>query len=260
MRFKLAGLNPDVADRLRPFLEGLSSLPGATPNAVTLFGSALTPDYLPGKSDVNVLLYRERPDHDFLDGLFRLSWRFRPKRIAPPLVLTPEYLRGALDATPIELFDLQLNHRTLFGEDFLGRLEIDRDHLRLHCEQQLRRLYLHLQQMYVRVGGDPTELRELLRMSLTGYLAVFRALLFMLEAPIPRSRQDTILALGRRLKLAVTPVQEVAELRRLGVRVDVDALKRIYLSFYEFVGDLIYEVDAMGPLPAPKPQAARPHA
>lgn len=246
MRFRLAGLDPDVVERLRPFLDDLESLPGERPQAVLLFGSALTPDYLPGKSDVNVLLYRPMPERAYLHALFLLAWRHRPKRLAPPLLLTPEYLRGAMDATPIELFDLKLNHRCLYGEDFLDTLRISRAHLRLHCEHQLRRLYLHLQQMYVRVGGDPTELRELLRTGLVGYLAVFRALLFMLGAPLPTARQETILALGRKLELDVRAVQAVSDLRNRGVRVDVDELTGIYLGFYEFVGGLLFRVDRMG--------------
>jgi len=245
MRYRLAGIAPDAAERLRPFLEELGRLPGPVPLSVLLYGSAVTPDYLPGRSDVNVLIYRDPPDGPYLDELFRLAWRHRPRRIAAPLVLTPQYLQGAMDATPIEIFDLKLNYRLLFGEDFLQPVRIARSHLRLHCEHQLRRLYLHLQQSYIRVGGDPTELRELLRSSLVGYLAVFRALLTLLGGRLPPARDETIVELGRRMELDVRPVQAVADLRRRGVRADVDALKREYLALHGFVGQLMYRVDAM---------------
>jgi hypothetical protein len=56
-------------------------------------------------------------DLKFLKFLAPLGKKFGRKRIAAPLIMTPEYIDTSLDVFPIEFFNIQQLHLTVYGDD-----------------------------------------------------------------------------------------------------------------------------------------------
>src|SRR5215469_3494145 len=105
---------------------------GANINSVILFGSAVSGDFHPDRSNLNMFCVLRDASFDSLRALTPVAkWWDRQKQ-PPPLCMTREELDRSTDVFPIELLDMQQNHRVLFGEDVLAGLQIP---MSLHLEQ-----------------------------------------------------------------------------------------------------------------------------
>jgi hypothetical protein len=152
-------------------------------------GSAVIPDYNQKLSDINSVVVLHDMDLKFIAFLAPLGKKFGKKRIAAPLVMTPEYIRTALDAFPIEFLDFKLIHKTVYGPDILKDLEIAGPHLRLQCEREIKTKLIGLRQGYLSSLGKKELLTAILVRSVAGTMALFRAIISLLgkEPPIARS-------------------------------------------------------------------------
>ena len=66
-----------------------------------------------------------------------------------PLVLTPNDLERSTDVFPVKFQTMKWHHRRLCGEDLLSALDIDRGHLRLRVEQEVKNLLFRLRRFYI---------------------------------------------------------------------------------------------------------------
>ncbi|MBI3271552.1 MAG: hypothetical protein HYZ53_21355 [Planctomycetes bacterium] len=244
-RFRLAGLHTDVVRRLVPFLEDAHAVAGDGLLSTYLFGSAITRDYAPGRSDLNTLFVFDRLDRPLVGRFFRTYWSYGRYLIAPPILMPRDHLLASVDVLPMQLLDLKLAHHCLYGEDFLAKLHVRREHLRLECEREARRLFLDMQRRLIAHGGDATELREALRQISRRYLPLFRAILVLLGRRIPSTRAETVLRAGADLGVDAGPVHRAEELLAHGVRVDVDDLRAVYVDLYGFVEEIATRLDGL---------------
>lgn len=86
----------------------------------------------------------------------RDAWR--EVRVEPFLLTTSE-VRAAADVFPTKLLDIQRHHVVLLGDDPFHDLVVDREHLRLRVEQELRNVSMRLRRIYVGSGRDAQRLR-----------------------------------------------------------------------------------------------------
>lgn len=192
----VTGLNPAVAGTITPMLEDLLGEHAANIHSFHLVGSAVIPDYNEKLSDINSVLVLKTMDLRVLVFLAPLGKRYGKKRIAAPLVMTPEYIETSLDAFPVEFLDFKLIHKTVYGHDLLQGLRITMPNLRLQCEREIKTKLIGLRQGYVSSLGKKEEIAAVLVRSFTGSMALFRAIITLLgkEPPIPRT--DVITMLG----------------------------------------------------------------
>jgi hypothetical protein len=190
------GLNPAVADKITPMLEDLLREHAANIHSFHLVGSAVIPDYNEKLSDINSMLVLKTMDLRVLAFLAPLGKKYGRKRLAAPLVMTPEYIKASLDAFPIEFLDFKHIHKTVYGHDLLQDLRITMPNLRLQCEREIKTKLIGLRQGYVSSLGKKEEIAAVLVRSFTGSMALFRAIITLLgkEPPIPRT--DVITTLG----------------------------------------------------------------
>jgi predicted nucleotidyltransferase len=176
---------PDVQARLRQLCDELSRALGAKLAAVVLYGGVARGRYRPGASDVNLLIILSDVSAETLStvaGPLRAAWR--AARVEP-LALTPDELRRVAAVFPTKILDIQERHIVLHGQDPLAGLTVDKQHLRLRTEQELRNLALRLRRRYFAAYDDPTDLALALRRVARG-LAVQLSMLLRLEGkPIP---------------------------------------------------------------------------
>jgi predicted nucleotidyltransferase len=190
------GLNPAVAGKITPMLEDLLREHASNIHSFHLVGSAVIPDYDEKLSDINSLVVLKAMDLRVLAFLAPLGKKYGKKRIAAPLVMTPEYIKTSLDAFPVEFLDFKLIHKTVYGSDLLRDLRIDLPHLRLQCERELKTKLIGLRQGYISSLGKKDAIAAVLVRSFTGSMALFRAIISLLGKEPPILRADVITMLG----------------------------------------------------------------
>jgi hypothetical protein len=143
---------------------------------LALYGSAAGDDWVAGRSDVNLAVVVAEVSLEVLDALAPVVGA-RPRAIALPLVLDPEYLDGARDTFPMELADLARQHRVLAGRDVLAAIRVEPAAVRRQCEQEARGKLLRLRALYLETAGDPAALERVMVESLKSFLIVLRHML-----------------------------------------------------------------------------------
>ena len=196
------GLNPAVADKITPMIEDLLREHASNIHSFHLVGSAVIPDYNEKLSDINSVVVLKTMDLRVLTFLAPLGKKYGKKRIAAPLVMTPEYIETSLDAFPVEFLDFKLIHKTLYGQDLLQDLRITMSNLRPQCEREIKTKLIGLRQGYISSLGEKKGIAAVLVRSFTGSMALFRTIIFLLgkEPPIPRAEVITMLGAATGIK------------------------------------------------------------
>ncbi len=153
--------------------------------SIMLYGSGAKGEYIPKKSDINFLIVLSENGIEQIGKALDFIPKWRQRAVAVPLLVTKSYIASALDVYPIEFLDMKTHHRLVFGEDVLTDLQIDKNHLRLQIERELRGKLLALRQGFLNTGNDRDSLRTMLAGTVSTFTAIFDALLFLKGEQLP---------------------------------------------------------------------------
>jgi hypothetical protein len=193
----LEGLHASVRSDVAAYCDKLAAVLGPNLKAISAYGSATGPDFISGKSDVNLVVVVEKAGEEVLTSLLDTVKWGRKRRIVAPLLLTPGYIKASLDVFPIEFTEIKKSQALLIGEDFFGALEAKPLELRLECESQLRAAALRTRQAYLEIGLAKRGAEEVLHASLTSLIPVMRSMLRLKGEAVPRTKPDVLKAIER---------------------------------------------------------------
>jgi len=175
----------DAVDKVvAPFLAQADTALGPAYSAV-LYGSAARGDFVPGRSDINLMLVVDELSPAVLGTLGGAFAGWRKSRYDPPLLISLAEWARATDVFPLEITDMRSAYRVLRGLDPLAALEVDRADLRRALEREFRGKLLRLRQGYVAGAGDPKALGTLAGQSAATVMVLLRGLLRLLDQPVP---------------------------------------------------------------------------
>ncbi len=207
-----------------------------------IVGSAVIPDYDEKLSDINSVVLLHNMDLRFIAFLAPLGRKYGKKRIAAPLVMTPEYISDSLDAFPVEFLDFKLIHKTIYGDDVLQDLQIAAPELRLQCEREIKTKLIHVRQGYISSLGKKEKLSVALVTSFTGSMALFRAIITLLGKKPPVQRSEVIQTFVREAKLETDIFEKLLKLKANLIRPSEQELHTFFEHYYlalEAIGKII---------------------
>ena len=177
--------------------------------AVIMYGSAVTSEYCPGKSDINLVVVLDDDSVSEIGKSVPIIHTWSKRRVAIPFFMSRTFIASALDVYPVEFLDIRTNYRVLFGEDVFASLTLDNNNLRLQCERELRGVAIHLRSAYVAAEGRSKVLAGLLEASIKKLLPVYKALLTLHGVPIPNHRAAIVAAIEQNVIPRSTILMEV---------------------------------------------------
>jgi hypothetical protein len=169
--------------------------------SVILYGSSITSEYDPKRSDLNFLVVLTEEGIERLDLAHERVANWHKKKVATPLFLTKTYIESSLDTFPIEFLNIRRNYSLIVGEDVLEGISFKRDFIRMQCERELKGKLLLLRERYVETRGKPKILEELIHASVPTFIFVFKGLLYLLGKEVPETKKETVSMLGQELNL-----------------------------------------------------------
>jgi hypothetical protein len=242
-----SGLNPAVVKKISPMIEDLLRVHEANMHSIHIVGSAVLQDYDEKLSDINSLVLLHDMDLRFITYLAPLGKKYGKKRIAAPLVMTPEYVNRSLDAFPVEFLDFKLIHRTIYGPDMLQDLPIAAPELRLQCEREIKTKLINVRQGYISSLGEKEQLAAALVRSITGSMALFRAIIMLLGKEPPIQRMDVIHAVVHAAKLDTDVFEKLLQLKTNVIKPSEQELHVFFEHYYralESLGKIIDDLHA----------------
>lgn len=190
----------------------LNALTGLSASAV-LYGSAARGDWIPGRSDVNLLLLVDDVTPASLLRLTPAVTEWHTKGFAPPLIMGREEWARSADVFPIEITDMQLSHRVICGVDPVQGVVVDRSDLREAVEKELRGKLVRLRQAYVRFGDSGAILGGFAVASISTYFALLRCIAVLSGRAPGGSSAETAASFSGELGADAAVAAEIAEHR-----------------------------------------------
>jgi hypothetical protein len=175
-----------------PLTEDYKKVFGKDLVSLILYGSAAGGHYVKGKSDINLLVVLTPESVNKLEESLATVKQWKKSRVAVPWVMTREFIESSLDCYPIEFLNMKNSHILIYGEDVLEKLNFKPEDLRLQIERELKGKLILLRQSYLETEGDTRQLKQLISRSLTAFVSIFNALLYLKQAPVPQNRRETI--------------------------------------------------------------------
>lgn len=240
-------LHDTAVERFKPFQDDILKSHKDNIHSITIFGSALTDDFDPEKSDVNSVLVLNKMDLGFLEVLASLGKTYGKKGISAPLIMTPEYVMHSVDVFPIEFLNIKLLHETLFGEDLFQPLVIERKDLRLQCERELKVRLIGLRQGYISSMGDAKILSELFINTISGYIPLFRGVILLLRKEPPLKNEDVLQVLKDASGVNTQVFKTMLRQKRQKTKLAISHLNEIFKDYYaavEKLGDITDGIEA----------------
>ncbi len=236
----------DAKKRFTPFLEELLGTAKEKIDSVQVTGSALTPNYDPQRSDINSVVVLKEMDLKFLGVLAPLGKKYGKKRVAAPLIMTPVYIENSLDVFPVEFLNIRWVHRTLFGADPFAEIEVQRPDLRRQCERELKVRLIGMRQNYLSASGDRKILMESFLQAFSGYIPLFRSILFLLGKEPPLDMADVLTEMEAGTGRSMEVFRKVLRARQQKTKFSMDELNLLFETAYnaiEALGEITNDIE-----------------
>lgn len=240
---EITEINREALYKIEEFQKDISSGAGDNLHSFYIVGTVLTPDYDPRKSDINSIVVLKQMDLEFLKYLASLGKRYKKKSISAPLIMTPEYIEKSLDVFPIEFLNFKLIHKALAGDDILEHVEIKTRHLRLQTERELKSKLIWLRQGYISSLGDKKLLTEGLSESITSYMPLLRAIIYLFGETPPVRRRDVLVRLGNLTGVKTDIFEKMLLLRRGEISLSERELESAFEEYYHATEEITKRVD-----------------
>jgi hypothetical protein len=139
--------------------------------------------------------------------------------VAVPLVMTKAFIESSLDCYPIEFLNMKNSHILIYGENVLEQLKFKPEDLRLQIEKELKGKLVLLRQAYLETEGGSRQLKQLISRSLTAFISIFNALIYLKQRSAPQKKRDTIKEVSK-----LFTVDAEVFLKCIDIKEDVDKL------------------------------------
>lgn len=209
-----SSLQEDAHEPLRGFLRSVKQRQDLTPQAVLVYGSAARGEFLPGYSNVNLLILLEQATQPVLQAWAGLGKPWDSEKIIAPLLLTQDDLRQSSEVFPLEFLNVSDHHVLLQGTDPFPDLPVNAARLLFQCEQELRGNLLRIRQRYVEGWARVEAVQALLPLSLTALIPCLRGVYRLLNRPSVTKSDAVLRELNVALNLDPTVFLDVWQMKR----------------------------------------------
>jgi len=245
-------ISKDTKEKIDEFVRRVREAAGPNVESIILFGSAVSGDFHPGLSNLNLLCVLGDSSFAALQALAPVAkWWDRQKQ-PPPLCMTRRELERSTDVFTIELLDMQQHHRVLFGDNVVQGLRISTRLHRVQVEYELREKLILLRQQILLAAGTDSRLWDLVLHSVPSFGTLFRHALIALGDNSQSGRREAVDALAKRIGFDLSTVHQALDVRERKAdpkKMNINDLAARYVSAVEKVTTAVDEAldsDASG--------------
>ena len=236
----------DIQKTVQALYGTLNQELGSNMLSLTLVGSAVTDDFVSGKSDINSVLVVNNVDEQFLSVLAAMGPQMGRKRLRAPLLMTPSYIERSCDVFAVEWLDFQKFHQTVHGADPFESLTFQKEHVRLQCEKQLKSILIQIRQGYISSAEKKDILAAVLTSAAKELLPYLRAMLWLEDVERLGNCQDTFEQIKTRFSVDMQPLKTAFAFRYEKLRKDSEQIKLLFTQAYKVIESLSDIADQWG--------------
>ena len=235
-------------ERFTAFIDDLRSTHGSNLSSVILYGSAAAGDFVPKRSDYNILVALHKIGPADLRNAHACIREWARMGNPVPVYFTVSELKNAADVFPIEFHQMSIARKVLFGPDVLADMIISDKFLRLQAEYELRSKLIQLRRQYIPASTTVDGLTKLMSDSLASFAALFRAVLILKGFEPPATKHEIVGQTSRRLGIDGAPFDKIFDIRenRFTEKLDERSANQLFGEYMEQIENVINAVDSIG--------------
>jgi hypothetical protein len=243
VKWTIDGLPEETQQLLRSYVKDVAQVYGNQVESLLLYGSAVRGEFLPGRSNLNLLLFVSSYDVAVLKKYNDLHKRWSKEQLVVPLFLTTADLESAAFVFPLEYQDIYEWHRVLWGQDPFVGFKVDSRHLTSEVLQALRGNLLRVRQRLVEGGSTEEAMTILLPLSITALLPVLRGTQRLLDRPVLSHGEPLLKDLEVHFGINLTGLRDALLLKRGQISPGHKEVPRLMDRYLESLGKLVTTVE-----------------
>jgi len=216
-----------LATHINDFVDELDHSLGSSMVSVVMYGGMVKSKSIKDTDPINLMVVVREITTKILDQVSEPYMMSRRKDQLQLLTLSKEDLLSSTDVFPIKFLDMQQDYRVLKGEDLVKDLDVNRGHLRLRCEQEMKNLMLSLRQAYLKNSTRPKALSGVMKKSYSAFLSAADVLAELSTGSVYRSSEE-ILQAADGIGINITPLRRIQELNKGKIFTDPADQKKVY--------------------------------
>ena len=202
---------------------------------ICVAGSALTSDFVAGKSRINTILIFREESLELLDGISAMGKLFKKHNFDMPLITTLHQIERSCDVFGVEYLDISLNHKTILGNSPFESLIIDKSDVRMQCERELKADMIRLRQGYIASKFGGASLSDILISCGSGLVPYLRAMLWLCDKQRQPLTEPTIDVSSDLLGFGGEPLKKIIALKHKKARLNSSEQKEAMRYMYSLV-------------------------
>ncbi|WP_455244019.1 hypothetical protein [Petrachloros mirabilis] len=170
----IEGLPEETLGLVHAYAKDVKAVFGEQLEGLLIYGSAVRGEFLPGRSNLNMLFVISNFDAPTLKLYAPIHKRWSKEQVVVPLFLTDQELQTSSVLFPLEFVEIQEYHRVLGGRDPFVGFHVDGGRLKDEVMQGFVSHVLRLRQRFAEGGGTNDAVTILLPLSITSLLPLLR--------------------------------------------------------------------------------------
>ncbi|MCM8785137.1 MAG: nucleotidyltransferase domain-containing protein, partial [Candidatus Omnitrophica bacterium] len=131
---------------IKNFIYKLEQVLGEKLKSCVLYGSYLKGTYKKGVSDINLLVIVDSLEYKDLRDIEKKISKYAYKNFLNVFFFPEWFFLKSSDVFPVEWQDIKENSLVIYGNDYIKKIEINKEHLRIELERKIKQLFLDFQQ------------------------------------------------------------------------------------------------------------------
>ncbi len=210
----IEGLPEETQRLLQAYAKDVKGAFGDQLEGLLIYGSAVRGEFLPGRSNLNLLLVLTGYDAVTLKRYEPVHKRWSKEGVIIPLFLTDQEIKTSSALFPLEFLEIQEHHRVLGGRDPFVGFHVDGSRVGDAVMQGLAGHVLRLRQRFVEAGGANDAVMILLPLAITSIVPLLRGVQRMREWPVLTQSDAVIKDVADRLQIDLQGFHEALMLKR----------------------------------------------
>jgi hypothetical protein len=210
----IEGLPGDTQKLLQTYAKEVKGAFREQLEGLLIYGSAVRGEYLPGRSNLNLMLLVTGYDAGMLKRYEPVHKRWSKEGVITPLFLTDQEVRTSSALFPLEFLEIQEHHRVLGGRDPFVGFHVETGRVRDAVMQGLASHVIRLRQRFAEVGGANDAVLILLPLALTSLVPLLRGIQRLRKWPVLPASESVIKDVADRLQVDLQGVHDALMLKR----------------------------------------------
>jgi hypothetical protein len=230
------------------FLDDVKATHGKNLASVILYGSAAAGDFVPTKSNYNLLIALNKITPKDLRNAHGCMREWAKMGHPVPVYFTVDELQNAADVFPIEFHNMERARKVLYGADVLADVAISDEFLRHQTEYELRSKLIKLRREYIPASTSVEGMVNLMTESLSSFASLFRAVLLLLGLEPPVKKHEIVALTCEQFKLDGKPFEKIFNIRENNFARTLDEVSAnaLFADYMLQIENIIRAVDRIG--------------